>query len=101
MQAGGDRTRADLLNRYAWGQQPEAFIASWNLMTAAIRAHAPETYMLWSPNSFFNYQNDTNGIQGGYTPYWPGKDNVECVSIFLTKSASLKSARCSIVGLSF
>jgi hypothetical protein len=31
--------------RYAWGQQPEAFIASWNMVTAAVRAKAPETCM--------------------------------------------------------
>lgn len=46
-------------------------------MAQAIRTHAPETYMLWAPNMLFNNNNDTDGVQGGYTPYWPGKETVE------------------------
>ena len=46
-------------------------------MTQAIRTYAPQTYMLWAPNMLFNNQNDTAAVQGGYEPYWPGKENVE------------------------
>lgn len=46
-------------------------------MTQSIRTYAPETYMLWSPNELFNNNNDTNSPYGGYSPYWPGKENVE------------------------
>lgn len=64
---------------YAWGHQPEAFIASWNMVTAAVRAKANETYMLWSPNSMYNNDDNIDDPHGGYTPYWPGKDAVEWV----------------------
>ncbi|KAK9900271.1 glycoside hydrolase family 26 protein [Cystobasidium minutum MCA 4210] len=66
---------------YAWGHQPEAFIASWNMVTAAVRAKAPDTYMLWSPNSMYNNDNNISDPHGGYTPYWPGKDNVDIVGL--------------------
>lgn len=66
---------------YAWGQQPEAFLASWNLVTTAVRAYAPETYMLWSPNSLYSNTGNTSDIYGGYEPYWPGAENVDIVGL--------------------
>ena len=65
--------------RYAWGQQPAAFLASWNMVSAAVHAQAPQTCkalllaflpdsglignksdMLWSPNSMFAFNNETS-----------------------------------------
>lgn len=34
-----------------YGQQPTAFITSWNAMYTAVKAVAPETIMVWAPNT--------------------------------------------------
>ncbi|CAD6574533.1 MAG: hypothetical protein CYPHOPRED_005448 [Cyphobasidiales sp. Tagirdzhanova-0007] len=66
---------------YAWGQQPAAFVASWNMVSAAVHAAAPSTYMLWSPNSLFATNNETSNAIGGYDPYWPDPDSVDLVGL--------------------
>lgn len=66
---------------YAWGHQPEAFIASWNMVAVTVRAKALNTYMVWSPNSLFNNDGDIHSLYGGYTPYWPGPENVDIVGL--------------------
>lgn len=35
----------------AYGQQPTAFIASWNECYTAVKAVAPDTIMVWAPNT--------------------------------------------------
>jgi len=66
---------------YAWGQQPQAFIDSWNMVASIVKNGTTDTYMLWSPNEMYAYDNSTATIQGGYEPYWPGADNVDIVGL--------------------
>lgn len=51
----------------------------------------------------YNNDNNISDPHGGYTPYWPGKDNVEYVqkrSPSCYHKAEICDS-CSIVGLSF
>ncbi|KAL7006543.1 hypothetical protein EMMF5_003964 [Cystobasidiomycetes sp. EMM_F5] len=66
---------------YAWGQQPSAFLASWNLVTNAVRAATNNTYMLWAPNEMYASSNDTWDTRGGYSGYWPGANMVDIVGL--------------------
>lgn len=34
-----------------YGNQPTGFVASWQAMYAAVKAVAPETIMVWAPNT--------------------------------------------------
>lgn len=63
---------------YVWGRQDQAFIASWRLLTNAIRAKAPTTYMNWSPNSMLDTSVDD---KKGYTMYFPGAQYVDLVGL--------------------
>ncbi|KAK9900270.1 glycoside hydrolase family 26 protein [Cystobasidium minutum MCA 4210] len=71
---------------YVWGGQPEAFKKSWKVIATAVRKHAPDTYLLWSPNSFFGGDGATDeemiaGKRGGWKPYYPGDDQVDIVGL--------------------
>ncbi|GAA5923770.1 uncharacterized protein JCM15063_003757 [Sporobolomyces koalae] len=89
-----------------YGQQPTAFLQSWTTMYNAVKAVAPETIMVWAPNTPQGYpygqqQNfyslsaadqalldtDKNGqLDAGddaLSPYYPGDDLVDWIGLSL------------------
>jgi hypothetical protein len=91
---------------YAWGQQPEEYVAAFRLVASEVHAHAPLTAMLWAPNygggypflgGAFNARTgtpaftalDTNAdgelglTDDPYAPYYPGDDAVDWVGMSL------------------
>jgi hypothetical protein len=91
---------------YAWGQQPQAYVASFRAVATAIHAGAPLTAMVWAPNYGGGYPFgggkyeapkgsaaraalDTNrdGVldqrDDPYTPFYPGDAAVDWVGISL------------------
>lgn len=88
-------TRA-VVRRY--GYQPSTYVAGWKVAYAAIKAIAPDTIFVWSPNTGYSYPYgyslsaasaadqlllDTNGDgelsidDDAYSPYYPGDDYVD------------------------
>jgi hypothetical protein len=86
---------------YAWGQQPEAYVAAFRRAAAAVRA-APSSEILWSPNegSYYPFPSgeppatarefellDTDGdgrltqSDDPYAPYFPGDEHVDWVGL--------------------
>lgn len=91
---------------YAWGQQPEAYVAVFQMLAAEVHERAPLTAMLWAPNYGGGYPFtggafaalpgseafaalDTNGdgaLSGAddpYGPYYPGDAAVDWVGMSL------------------
>ncbi|GAA0968091.1 Endoglucanase H [Nocardioides aquaticus] len=89
---------------YAWGQQPEAYVATFRRVAAAVHAGAPASSMMWAPSYAGGYPFDggewsadradqrvldTDGDgrlterDDGYAPYWPGDDAVDWVGMSL------------------
>ncbi len=91
---------------YAWGQQPEAYVAAFRRLAAAVHEDAPGSAMMWAPNyggghpfAGGRYQAapgsrdaaalDTDGdsavtaADDPYAPYWPGADAVDWVGMSL------------------
>ena len=91
---------------YAWGQQPQAYVATFRAVAGAVHAGAPGTAMMWAPNYGGGYPFaggqyeakpgtparqalDTNhdgvidGSDDPYAPYYPGDDAVDWVGISL------------------
>ncbi|GAA6064204.1 hypothetical protein JCM10212_001617 [Sporobolomyces blumeae] len=87
-----------------YGQQPTAFRESWTTMYNAVKAVAPETIMVWAPNTAQNYpygqtanfftlsaadqallDTDNNGqLDAGddpFSPYYPGDDLVDWIGL--------------------
>lgn len=86
---------------YAWGQQPEAYVATFRRVAAAVR-EAPASEILWSPNegSYYPFLGgepprtnrdfellDTDGdgeltqADDPYAPYFPGDQHVDWVGL--------------------
>jgi hypothetical protein len=97
-----------------YGQQPTAFIQSWTTMYNSVKAIAPDTIMVWAPNTPQGYpygqqQNfytlstadqtllDTNRngqLDAGddaLSPYYPGDDLVDWIGISICESRSSSS----------
>lgn len=91
---------------YAWGQQPEAYVASFRAVAAEFDERAPGVAMMWAPNYGGGYPFaggefettagepgfellDTNGdgvvtmADDPYAPYYPGDDVVDWVGMSL------------------
>jgi hypothetical protein len=91
---------------YAWGQQPEAYVAAFRTVADAVHAGAPASAMVWAPNEGAGYPFsggayeappgsadraalDTDGdgeltrLDDPYAPYWPGDDAVDWVGMSL------------------
>ena len=91
---------------YPWSQQPEAYVATFRGVAAAVREAVPGTSMLWAPNYGGGYpfrggqfettagepgfellDTDGDGILGQsddpYAPYYPGDDVVDWVGMSL------------------
>ena len=91
------------LLRYAWGQQPDAYVAKFRAFATAVKRSAPRVEVAWTPNHEGGYPwggcsagaaaaactasdavaMDTNGdgaVDAGddsWLPFWPG---AECVA---------------------
>ncbi len=89
---------------YAWGQQPQAYVAAFRRVADAVHAGAPASAMMWAPSYAGGYPFDggawsaggadrqaldTDGDgrlterDDGYAPYWPGDDAVDWVGMSL------------------
>ncbi len=89
---------------YPWGQQPEAYVASFRQVAAAVHAGAPGTQMMWAPSYAGGYpflgggyhadpaapgvlDTDGDGVlterDDGYAPFYPGDDAVDWVGMSL------------------
>jgi hypothetical protein len=91
---------------YAWGQQPEAYVAAFRRVAAALHAGAPDSATMWAPNYGGGYpytggrfaaaagthdaevlDTDSDGAvtaaDDPYAPYWPGDDAVDWVGMSL------------------
>lgn len=91
---------------YAWGQDPEAYVAAFRRLSSAVRAATSETAMMWAPNYGGGYpflggphqaepgsaaaqRLDTDGdgtltaADDPYRPYWPGRQYVDWVGMTL------------------
>ncbi|MFP3714500.1 glycoside hydrolase family 26 protein [Puerhibacterium sp. TATVAM-FAB25] len=91
---------------YAWGQQPEAYVATFRRVAAAVHDGAPASQMLWAPNYGGGYpfaggrhaaevgtaDGDRLDVDGDgeltqaddpYAPYYPGDDAVDWVGMSL------------------
>lgn len=91
---------------YAWGQQPEAYVAAYRALALELDATAPGVAMMWAPNYGGGYPFtggqfettvgepgfdllDTNGdgvltmADDPYAPYYPGDDVVDWVGMSL------------------
>jgi hypothetical protein len=55
---------------YPWSQQPSNYIKAFNSIASAVHEHAPDTAMLWAPNSGGGYP-----FAGGKYIAKPGSDN--------------------------
>ena len=89
---------------YAWGQQPQAYVAAFRRVAAAVRARTSATLMVWAPNYGGGYpfsggeheaesgspghdvlDTDRNGVltmaDDPYAPYYPGDDVVDWVGM--------------------
>lgn len=87
-----------------YGQQPTAFRASWTQMYNSVKAVAPETIMVWAPNTPQNYpygqtqdfttlsaadqtllDTNNNGVldagDDAFSPYYPGDDVVDWIGL--------------------
>ncbi|SCV68337.1 BQ2448_458 [Microbotryum intermedium] len=85
-----------------YGQQPTAFNQSWHQMYNAVKAIAPDTIMVWAPNTVQGYPYgqsfattsaadmallDTNGdgaitaADDGFAPYYPGDAVVDWIGL--------------------
>ncbi|TPX35147.1 mannan endo-1,4-beta-mannosidase [Synchytrium microbalum] len=88
-------------NWRVWGQKPTAFIPFWKKVVTAVRAVAPQTAFLWSPNvrgttawtpaaaagtpDFIamdtNGDGAVNALDDPYTPFYPGDEWVDWVGL--------------------
>ncbi|VXB68562.1 glycoside hydrolase family 26 protein [Nocardioides sp. AX2bis] len=89
---------------YAWGQQPEEYVATFRRVADAVHAGAPASAMMWAPSYAGGYpfdggewsargadrrllDTDDDGRlterDDGYAPYWPGDDAVDWVGMSL------------------
>ena len=91
---------------YPWGQQPAAYVAAFRTIAAEVHARAPQTEMLWAPNSgdgypftggefgakpdsadFMMLDSNQDGLlnhsDDPYAPYYPGDDAVDWVGMSL------------------
>ena len=91
---------------YAWGQQPQAYVAAFRRVAAAVHAVAPRAAMVWAPNYGGGYpfaggahapaagsadatamDTDADGrlsmADDPYAPYYPGDDAVDWVALTL------------------
>jgi len=88
-----------------YGLQPTEFVATWIRMHDIIKAEAPDTVLVWSPNTGYSYPYgatlasvasaadraalDTNGdgqLTGAddpYAPYYPGDEYVDWIGLSL------------------
>lgn len=88
-----------------WGQQPQAYVAAFRTVAAAVHARVPQAEMVWEPAYGAGYpfdasrglvqtagprqpaQMDTDGDgtvgprDDPYRPYWPGPDSVDRVGL--------------------
>jgi hypothetical protein len=70
---------------YPWGQQPDAYVAAFREVAAAVRA-APASETMWAPNEGTGYPfGAADGEAPGdpYAPYYPGDDHVDWVGLTL------------------
>lgn len=92
-------------NWMPYGLKPVAFVAMWKRMHDIIKAEAPDTVIVWSPNVGYSYPYgariedvqlpedrqalDTNGDgqltrqDDPYSPYYPGDDYVDWIGLSL------------------
>lgn len=94
-----------------YGQKPTEFLQSWQNMYTLVKSVAPETIMVWAPNTPQGYPYgqtgaawtslsatdqallDTNGngqLDAGddsLAPYYPGDDLVDWIGLSICKSA--------------
>ena len=91
---------------YPWGQQPEAYVAAFRRVAAAIHTHAAGTAVMWAPNYGGGYpfaggahqadpgsedaaaldtdrDGSVTGADDPYAPYWPGRRHVDWVGMSL------------------
>ncbi|KAI8825416.1 glycoside hydrolase superfamily, partial [Chytriomyces cf. hyalinus JEL632] len=96
---------------YGWGNEPRAFIESWQQLTNSVRKYTNMTAMVWAPNIGITYPFvggsdggarstprsngtdfdllDTNGdgkidnFDDPYSPFWPGDEYVDWVGLSL------------------
>jgi hypothetical protein len=91
---------------YAWGQQPTAYVAAYQVVATAIHAKAPGSAMMWAPNYGGGYpfsggkyeavagtpdyalldtdkDGEVTGADDPYAPYYPGDAAVDWVGMSL------------------
>ncbi|CAN5745089.1 hypothetical protein BH23CHL2_BH23CHL2_11670 [soil metagenome] len=91
---------------YSWSQQPEAYVAAFRTVAAAVHLSVPDAAMIWAPNYGAGYPFpggqhlvthgspefailDTNSdgtlnmLDDPYSPYYPGDDVVDWVGLSL------------------
>ncbi|MGY1635477.1 glycoside hydrolase family 26 protein [Geodermatophilus sp. SYSU D00742] len=86
---------------YAWGQQPEEYVAAFRRVADAVHAGAPGSATMWAPNYGGGYpfaggryagsspaldtdgDGAVSGLDDPYAPYWPGDDAVDWVGMSL------------------
>ncbi|ARJ06923.1 hypothetical protein B5808_18095 [Cnuibacter physcomitrellae] len=91
---------------YAWGQQPEEYVATFRRVAAAIHQQVPGAALMWAPNYGGGYPFDggayaappgsaaagvldtdgdgaVTGFDDPYAPYYPGDDYVDWVGMSL------------------
>jgi Glycosyl hydrolase family 26 len=91
---------------YAWGQQPDAYVAAFRRVADAVHAMAPGSAMMWAPNygGGYPFPSGPSKAQSGtaehdqldtdrdgsvtmaddpYAPYYPGDDAVDWVGMSL------------------
>ncbi|MGY1661060.1 glycosyl hydrolase [Geodermatophilus sp. SYSU D00705] len=86
---------------YAWGQQPEEYVAAFRRVAAAVHTGAPGSATMWAPNYGGGYpfaggryeghspaldtdgDGAVTGVDDPYAPYWPGDDAVDWVGMSL------------------
>jgi len=70
-------------NWYPWGAQPEEMVAAWKIVYKAVHKRTKKTHMLWSPNTIFSPGGNISDPNGGWQPYFPGKDYVDLTGLSL------------------
>ncbi|TPX35049.1 mannan endo-1,4-beta-mannosidase [Synchytrium microbalum] len=90
---------------YPWGQKPSVYVPWWRKVVTAVRAQAPNTAFVWSPNvrgqggfalaswvhplgTDYNLMDTNkdgvvNGTDDPYGPFYPGDDYVDWVGLSL------------------
>lgn len=91
---------------YAWGQQPEEYVAAFRRVATAVHEQVPGAAMMWAPNYGGGYpfdggahaapdgsaaaavldtdgDGDVTGVDDPYGPYYPGDEYVDWVGMSL------------------